>query len=256
MISMTTMEKNESIYAVKANDFVKDVIIHKLPCGQYKKRGGVGKYGQVHWFDFSTYEEALSEARKWQMKGYTLKHCSFCFGKLSSREKQRSKSERTSAGGTMQVIYVGDARDVLKRIKTNHCTGNVEGSALRRNVAEAMGYRLKREKRPSGSTRIRIDPPDSRQGEKRVSDYIRSGKWQVIICSNYQDANNFQWYVIEQLNPLLNRSRKVYQQNKLAPYQQLIKRLQESTFLHCSNFHGIESGPGVYVFYHQHIPKP
>ena len=71
------------MYAVKANEIVKDVVIHRYPCGQIRKRGGVGKYGQVHWYDFDTYEQALGEARKWEARGYKLKHCSFCCKNIS-----------------------------------------------------------------------------------------------------------------------------------------------------------------------------
>ncbi len=67
------------MYAVKANDIVRDVVIHKYPCGHIKKGNGPpGKFGQVHWYDFDLYEQALNEARKWQVKGYKFKHCSFC----------------------------------------------------------------------------------------------------------------------------------------------------------------------------------
>jgi len=173
----------------------------------------------------------------------------------TSEERRRRESERTNAEGTMQVIYVGDAAEVLNRIKTNHCTGNVEGSALRRNAAEAMGYRLRREKRPSGSIRIRIDLSDPQQGERKVSDYIRSGKWRVVICSDHQTANDLQLYVIEQLNQLLNRQRKGYRKNNLTLYQQLLQRLEKSPFVECTNFRGVKFGPGIYVFYHRYIPK-
>ncbi|MDH5703703.1 MAG: hypothetical protein OEY99_05770 [Aigarchaeota archaeon] len=49
----------------------------------------------------------------------------------------------------MYVIYIGDSKDVLKQIKTNHCTGNIEASALRRHIAEALGYGLRHQKRSS-----------------------------------------------------------------------------------------------------------
>lgn len=69
-------------YAVKANDIVRDVVIHEYPCGQIRKRGGdPGKYGQVHWDDFDTLDDALKWARKYQNKGYTMKYCSFCMEK-------------------------------------------------------------------------------------------------------------------------------------------------------------------------------
>lgn len=67
------------MYAVKVNDIVKDVVIHKYPCGHIRKGGGAPrKYRQVHWFDFDTYEQALNEGRRWQAKGYNLKLCSSC----------------------------------------------------------------------------------------------------------------------------------------------------------------------------------
>jgi len=70
------------MYAVKVNDFVKDVVIHKYPCGHIRKRGGApGKYGQVHWFDFETFEDAIREARIWEAIGYELKYCK-CFYRL------------------------------------------------------------------------------------------------------------------------------------------------------------------------------
>jgi len=59
-------------YAVKANDFVRDVVIHKYPCGHIRKRGGEpGKYDQVHWEDFDALNDAERWARGWQSKGYT-----------------------------------------------------------------------------------------------------------------------------------------------------------------------------------------
>lgn len=66
-------------YAVKVNDFVKDVVIHEYPCGQIRKRGGApGKYGQVHWEDFDTLADAEEYAQQYQNRGYTKKYCSFC----------------------------------------------------------------------------------------------------------------------------------------------------------------------------------
>jgi hypothetical protein len=91
----------------------------------------------------------------------------------------------------LMIIYVGDAGDIIKRIKTNHCSGNVEGSALRSHVAEAIGYKIKSTKRSTGSTRYRIELPDPREGEKHVSDYIRSGEWRYVVCNSYAEAKDF-----------------------------------------------------------------
>lgn len=67
-------------YSVKVNSIVKDVVIHKYPCGHIRKRGGgPGKYGQVHWKDFNTLDEAEEFAKSKEMIGYKIKkYCSFC----------------------------------------------------------------------------------------------------------------------------------------------------------------------------------
>lgn len=66
-------------HAVQVNDIVKDVVIHKYPCGHIIKRGDPPeKYEHMHWLDFDNYGEALSESREWEARGYKLKHCPFC----------------------------------------------------------------------------------------------------------------------------------------------------------------------------------
>ena len=155
----------------------------------------------------------------------------------------------------MYFIYVGDSKDVYSRLKTNHCNGNVEASALRRYVAEAMGFKIKFEKRPSGSTRARVDLPTPKQGEKAVSDYIRQGKWQILILDNYIIAHDFQWYVIEKLKPLLNRESQNYQIDKSELYENLFERLTKSALFDCNGINESFSGPGIYVLYHEQKPK-
>ena len=69
-------------FAVKANDWTKDVVIHKYPCPYIRIRGGEpGKYGQVHWEDFNDLQAAENYAQIWEMKGYRKKYCSRCIGK-------------------------------------------------------------------------------------------------------------------------------------------------------------------------------
>ncbi len=154
------------------------------------------------------------------------------------------------------IIYVGDARNVIKRILTNHCSkgSNVEASALRRHVAEAKEYRIKSTRRPSGSKRVRIDLPSPRTGEADVSNYIHSGEWKYIICNSYDEANDFQCYAIDQLKPLLNKNRKPWNHRNLQRYQALLSQLTSSQALNCDQLHGMQSGPGIYVFYHQRGP--
>lgn len=155
----------------------------------------------------------------------------------------------------MHVIYVGDSKSIYRRLKTNHCSGNVEASALRRHVAEAIGFRIRRERRPSGSTRVRIDLPEPDQGEKAVSDYIRRGKWRILLLDDYDVAHDFQWYVIEKLKPLLNREYQNYQPSKSELYANLIKKLIKSAFVDCSSLNETTSRPGIYVLYHEQKPN-
>jgi len=152
-------------------------------------------------------------------------------------------------------LYVGDAgRDVVRRILKDHCGGNVEASILRRRVAEEMGYAIKRTRRESGSTRYRIDAPDPHSGEKNVSDYLQSGRWRYLVCDSDQEAHDFQWYVIEQLKPPLNRIRKPWNHELLPKYQLLLNELLGSPMLVADQMDNKQTGPGVYVFYHRQRP--
>lgn len=153
------------------------------------------------------------------------------------------------------IIYVGDSKNLIPRIRTNHCSGNVEGSALRRHVAKEKGYRIKSTKRASGKKRVRIDLPNPLEGEKDVSNYIRSGKWKYVICNSDAEAKDFQWYAIEQLEPLLNKDRRQWDHNKLQRYKELVVKLTESKALDCGQLRKKQSGPGVYILYHQRKPK-
>ncbi len=65
-------------YSVKANDWIPDVVIHMASCRHVRKRGGIGKYGQVHWEDFKSLEEAEAWAEVWRRKDYTKKLCKTC----------------------------------------------------------------------------------------------------------------------------------------------------------------------------------
>ena len=155
----------------------------------------------------------------------------------------------------MYVIYVGDSKNIYRRLTTNHCRGNVEASALRRHVAEALGFRIRRERRPSGSTSVRIDLPAPDQGENAVSDYIRRGKWRTLVLDDYAVAHDFQWYVIEKLKPLLNRDYQKYPPHKRGLYGGFIQKLTHSEFVDCSSLNETYSHPGIYVLYHEQKPN-
>jgi len=137
----------------------------------------------------------------------------------------------------MHAVYVGDARDVVERVSQNHCVGNVEVSALRKYVAEALGFR------------------DPKKGEAAVSEYIHGGWWLFIVLPSYEDAHDFQWYVIEKLDPILNRTPKPYARARVKVYEDWLSKLEESRPWICQDIGDAESGSGVYVLYHDSEPS-
>ena len=155
----------------------------------------------------------------------------------------------------MFVIYVGDSSNVVNRIRTNHCAGNVEGSAMRRHVADAKGYTIKRSRRTGGSMRVRIDLPNPSEGEADVSRYIRSGRWKYVICDSDDEACDFQWYVIDHLRPILNKDGRSWKKEYISRYEKQLRALEEAETLSCDQLKGRQSGPGVYVFLHEHRPE-
>lgn len=152
------------------------------------------------------------------------------------------------------VIYVGDSGDVVRRLSSDHSSGNVEASALRRHIARYKEFELRRTKRPSGSTRVRIDLPDPRNAENEISSYIHSGMWKYVLCQNYAEANDFQWFVIHNLNPLLNVDRRAWNTSHEQRYEELLQELVRSALKRPKQLRGNNSGPGVYVFYHDCKP--
>ncbi|NQS98437.1 MAG: hypothetical protein HQ591_08290 [candidate division Zixibacteria bacterium] len=153
------------------------------------------------------------------------------------------------------LIYVGDSGNVVKRILINHCSGNVEGSALRKHIAKEMGFDILREVRKSGSTKYRINLPNPLDGEKIITEYIRSGWWKYVICDSMKEAKGFQWYAIEKLDPLLNINRKSWDETEALQYKELLEELQGSEVLHCNKLREKPTGPGVYALYHNMEPR-
>ena len=124
----------------------------------------------------------------------------------------------------MLTIYIGDARDVVKRIRSNHCSGNIEASALRKHIAIKKGYTLSKTRRHSSSMRIRLNLPDPRIGEQAISNYLRSGIWKFVFCSSYVEAHDFQWYAIGKLRPLLNVTCNIWDRRQDTRYANLLTR--------------------------------
>ena len=155
----------------------------------------------------------------------------------------------------MFVIYVGDSSNVVNRIRTNHCAGNIEGSAMRRHVADAKGYTIKRSRRTGGSMRVRIDLPNPREGEADVSRYVRSGWWICVICDSDGEARDFQWYLINHLRPILNVRTRDWNHSNRGRYQELLAAIEHAEALTHDQLKGKRTGPGVYILYHNHPPE-
>ena len=159
-------------------------------------------------------------------------------------------------GGKMKATYVCDAKDVIKRIRMNHCSGNIEASALRKSIAKEKGYPIKKKRRPSGSLCVRLNIPDPQKGEQEISAYLKEGVWKFVFCNSYKEAQDFQWYAIEMLAPRLNTDRRPSNMQRLKRYKLLLAELSNASSLSCDQLKKVmKSGAGVYVFYHQAIPE-
>ncbi|MBD2113828.1 hypothetical protein H6F59_18555 [Nodosilinea sp. FACHB-141] len=152
------------------------------------------------------------------------------------------------------LIYIGDGRDVIKRIRKSHLTGNVEASSLRKHLAVKMGFGISVSKRLSGSQRIRIALPEPKEGEHSISEYLANGWWQYVICDSYEEANAFQWYAIEKLKPQLNKDRRSWDVSQLSKFEILLNKLQNSQCYRFDELVSLSSGAGVYAFHHHQCP--
>jgi len=150
------------------------------------------------------------------------------------------------------IIYVGDSKDVMGRIR-GHCSGNVEGSALRKAVARSRGYALSVTRRQSGQ-KIRIDSAKSSEGEDDISSYLASGTWAWVVCDSPEESQDFQWYAIDALKPVLNMVTRTWTKTASARYVSLLQQLEQCMPLRSSDLAGRTSGPGVYVFHHNLRP--
>jgi len=152
-------------------------------------------------------------------------------------------------------IYIGDGNNLRVRILRNHCSGNVEGSALRKLVAGSMGFQLTKTRRPSRKPKVRLDMPNPSEGEARITEYVRSGTWNYVVCASYEEANAFQWFAIEALNPLLNQDRRASDQLRAARFKDLLVQLERSGPCDFSQRKQLPTGPGVYAICHDSEPK-
>ena len=82
--------------------------------------------------------------------------------------------ELSSQKAVNRIIYVGDSGKVMSRLRSNHCRGNVEASALRKYVAEAMGYKL----------RLRNGPPINQEEFESIFRIRKKAKLKFPIIFN------------------------------------------------------------------------
>lgn len=150
------------------------------------------------------------------------------------------------------IIYVGDSSRTRERIRRDHCSGNVYGSALRRHVAKALGYSLRPRNGGNGSE---IDLTDPSVGEAAVSTYIRGGRWRVIACRTVEESKDFQWFAVDRLKPQLNRDRKDWDRANEERYNELLRMLQEVPLQEWGRAAEDVPGPGVYVLEHEQLPR-
>ena len=146
--------------------------------------------------------------------------------------------------------YIGDSNKIKNRVR-QHCTGNVESSALRKTIAEEMGFEIKTVKRPSGSRKKTVNPLSA---EKLISDYIQSGNWKVVSCQTVEEARDFQWYGIDKMRPPLNKYMQFWDLNCESVYQELLDDMLTSEFIEFSSTLNIIKEPGVYSLLHEYSP--
>jgi hypothetical protein len=154
-------------------------------------------------------------------------------------------------------IYVGDGSKIGERVKNNHCTGNVEGSSLRKHIASNLGFGITKEKRPSGTTKVRLNIPNPKEGENKISNYLQSGEWKYLICETAEIAKDFQFYVIQNLfpQPLLNVNMGSWNPNNENMYLAMLQELQNCISLNYQETVNIPLLPGVYLFIHKNQPN-
>ena len=147
--------------------------------------------------------------------------------------------------------YIGDSKRIKSRVR-QHCTGNVESSALRKTIAEKMGFEIHTTKRPSGSRKTSVHPLSA---EKLISEYIQSGTWKIIPCRTVEEAKDFQWYGIDKKRPPLNKYMQFWDENNESRYQILLDELLDSDFIEFESTLDISTEPGVYSLWHENTPS-
>jgi hypothetical protein len=154
-------------------------------------------------------------------------------------------------------IYIGDGSRIMNRIKSQHCSGNVEGSSLRKHVANEMGFQLKKTQRENGNWRVRLDLPNPKIGESQITNYLRTGKWKFVICPIGVEAKDFQFYVIQNISPapILNINMGNWNEEMLNVYKGLLNKLESCPVHNYNQIINIPNESGIYLFIHEKNPN-
>ncbi len=154
-------------------------------------------------------------------------------------------------------IYIGDGSKIKTRIRNQHCSGNVEGSSLRKHVAKNIGYNLSTTTREKGSAKTRLDLIDPSFGENHINEYMRSGKWKYVNCISAAEAKDFQFFAIQKINPptLFNINKGSWDIKTKDRYEELFKILIDCPPLSYDETKVIPNLPGVYLFLSDTEPK-
>ena len=147
-------------------------------------------------------------------------------------------------------MYIGDSISVSKRIRKNHCAGSVKTSAFRRSIAAKMGFPITTEPTTSKKgkiySKIYINLPNRLEAEQQISTYVTGGRWKFIRCISKEEAQDFQYYAIEKINPVLNRDRHGWNHERERQYAELLSALLNCPWcIHTDE--RIYDGPGVYL---------
>ena len=146
--------------------------------------------------------------------------------------------------------YAGDSKSIKNRVR-QHCTGNVESSALRKTIAIQMGFEIVSKKRKSGSRKYSIS---QHNGEEFVSQYLQSGLWKTCVCQSADEARNFQWYVIDKTRPNLNKYMQFWDTNSEEKYEIYLEDLLAEDGIEFQNISALDKSPGVYSLWHNMSP--
>jgi len=100
-----------------------------------------------------------------------------------------------------------------------------------------------------------------KDAEARITEYARAGKWRTVLCTDYDEAHDFQWFCVDKLDSqglsLLNRDRQPWNSSKADRYNQLWAKLMSpgNPLVFRDEIGSERAGPGVYVFYHEWRPE-